>query len=67
MVYTQTDDRDFTVKDVGILFPERIRRLRGVMSLFGLKNGFVKVIQLASYQELAIRAKGRSGQLLIIG
>jgi hypothetical protein len=67
MVYTQTDDRDFTVKNVDILFPERIRRLRGVMSLFGLKNGFVKVIQLVSYQELAIRAKGRSGQLLIIG
>jgi hypothetical protein len=67
MVYTQTDDRDFTVKKVDILFPERIRRLRGVMSLFGLKNGFVKVIQSVSYQELAIRAKGRSGQLLIIG
>jgi hypothetical protein len=67
MVYTQTDDRDFTVKNVDILFPERIRRLRGVMSLFGLKNGFAKVIQLTSCQELAIRAKGRSGQLLIIG
>ena len=61
MVYTQTDDRDFTVKNVDILFAERIRRLRGVMSLFGLKNGFVKVIQLVSYPELAIRAKGRSG------
>jgi len=67
MVYTQTDDRDFTVKNVDILFAERIRRLSGVMSLFGLKNGFVKVIQLISCQELAIRAKGRSGQLLIIG
>ena len=59
MVYTQTDDRDFTVKNVDILFPGRIKRLRGVMSLFGLKNGFVKVIQLVSYQESAIRAKGR--------
>ena len=67
MVYTQTDDRDFTVKNVDILFPGKIKRLRGVMSLFGLKNGFVKVIQSVSYQELAIRAKGRSGQLLIIG
>lgn len=61
MVYTQTDDRDFTVKDVDILFPGRIKRLRGVMSLFGLKNGFVKVIQLVSYQESVIRAKGKSG------
>jgi len=61
MVYTQTDDRDFTVKDVDILFPERIKRLRGVMSLFGLKNGFVKVIQLVSYQKSVIRAKGKSG------
>lgn len=61
MVYTQTDDRDFTVKNVDILFPGKIKRLRGVMSLFGLKNGFVKVIQLVSYQESAIRAKGKSG------
>ena len=61
MVYTQTDGRDFTVKNADILFPGRIKRLRGVMSLFGLKNGFVKVIQLVSYQESAIRAKGRSG------
>lgn len=61
MVYTQTDDRDFTVKNADILFVERIRRLRGVMNLFGLKNGFVKVIQSVSYQELAIRVKGRSG------
>ncbi len=61
MVYTQTDDRDFTAKNADILFLERIKLLRGVMSLFGLKNGFVKVIQSVSYQELAIRAKGRSG------
>jgi hypothetical protein len=27
------------------------------MNLFGLKNGFVKVTQLVSYQGLAIRAK----------
>jgi len=61
MVYTQTDDRDFTVKNADILFPGRIKRLSGVMSLFGLKNGFVKVIQLVSSQESAIRAKGKSG------
>lgn len=67
MVYTLTDDRDFTVKNADILFPGRIKQLRGVMSLFGLKSGFAKVIQLVSYQESAIRVKGRSGQLLIIG
>lgn len=61
MVYTQTDDRDFIVKNADILFRERIKRLRGIMNLFGLKNGFVKVIQLVSYQESAIRAKGKSG------
>jgi hypothetical protein len=61
MVYTQTDGRDFTVKNADILFPGRIKRLRGVMNLFGLKNGFVKVIQSASYQKSAIRVKGRSG------
>ena len=61
MVYSQTDDRDFTVKNADILFPGRIKRLSGVMSLFGLKNGFVKVIQLVTYQESVIRAKGKSG------
>jgi hypothetical protein len=67
MVYTQTDDRDFTVKNADILFPGRINQLRGVMSLFGLKNGFVKAIQSVSCQESVIRAKEKSGQLLIIG
>jgi hypothetical protein len=61
MVYTQTDDRDFTVRNADILFPGRIKRLRGVMSLFGLKNGYAKVIQLVSCQESAIRVKGKSG------
>jgi tRNA(His) 5'-end guanylyltransferase len=61
MVYTLTDDRDFTVKNADILFPGRIKQLRGVMSLFGLKNGFVKVIQLVSCQESVIRARGKSG------
>ena len=61
------DVREFTVRNADILFPYIIKQLRGVMNLFGLKNGFVKVIQSVSYQELAIRAKGRSGQLLIIG
>jgi hypothetical protein len=67
MVYTQTADRDFTVRNADILFPGRIKRLRGVMSLFGLKNGYVKVIQLVSCQESATRVKGKSGQFLIIG
>ena len=61
MVYTQTGGRDFIVKNVNILFPERIKRSREVTSLFGLKNGFVKVIRLVSYQELAVRVKGLSG------
>jgi hypothetical protein len=60
MVYTQTDDRDFTVRNADILFPGRIKQSRGVMSLFGLKNGYVKVIQLVSCQESAIRVKGKS-------
>jgi hypothetical protein len=51
------DVRDFTVRNADILFPYIIRQLRGVMNLFGLKNGFVKVTQLVSYQGLAIRAK----------
>ena len=57
MVYIQTDDRDFTVRNADILFPYRIKELRGVMNLFGLKNGFVKVTQLVSYQGSAKRAK----------
>jgi hypothetical protein len=61
MVYTLTDDRDFTVKNADILFPGRIKQLRGAMNLFGLKNGFVKVIQLLSCQESVIRARGKSG------
>ena len=61
MVYTLTDDRDFTVKNADILFPGRIKQLIGAMNLFGLKNGFVKVIQLVSCQESVIRARGKSG------
>ena len=61
MVNTQTGDRDFTVRNADTLFQEIIKRLNEVMSLVGLKNGFVKVIQLVSYPELAIRAKGQSG------
>ena len=61
MVYTQTDDRDFTVRNADILFPGRIKQSSGVMNLFGLKNGYVKVIQLVSCQESAIRVKGKSG------
>ena len=61
MVYTLTDDRDFNVKNADILFPGRIKQLRGAMNLFGLKNGFVKVIQLVSCQESVIRARGKSG------
>lgn len=61
MVNTQTDDRDFTARNADILFQEAIKRLRGVMSLSGLKNGYVKVIQLVNCQGLAIRVKGKSG------
>lgn len=61
MVYTQTDDSDFTARNADILFPEIIKRLRGVMSLFGLKNGYAKVIQLVNCQGLAIRVKEKSG------
>lgn len=60
MGYTLTADRDFIARDVGILFPGRIKRSREVMNLFGLKNGYVKGIQLISYHELSIRAKGSS-------
>ena len=56
MVYMQMDARDFTVRNADILFPDIIKQLRGVMNLFGLKNGFVKVTQLVSYQGLAVRA-----------
>jgi hypothetical protein len=59
MVNIQTDDRDFTVRNADTLFQETIKQSNEVMSLFGLKNGFVKVIQLVSYPELAIRAKGQ--------
>jgi len=51
------DVREFTVRNADILFPYIIKQLRGVMNLFGLKNGFVKVTQLVSYQESAIKAK----------
>jgi len=46
MVYMQTDGRDFIVRSADILFPGEIKQLRGAMNLFGLKNGFVKVIPL---------------------
>jgi hypothetical protein len=59
MVYIQTDDRDFTVRNAGILFPYTIKELSGVMNLFGLKNGFAKVTPLVSYQGSAKRARER--------
>ena len=55
----QTDDRDFTARSAVILFRYIIKELRRAMNLFGLKNGFVKVTPLASYQELAKKAKGK--------
>ena len=61
MVYTPTDDRDFTVKNVDALFQGRTTPLSGATNMFGSRNGYVKVIQLISYQESAIRAKGNSG------
>jgi len=57
MVNMQMDVRDFTVKNADILFPYTIKELRGVMNIFGLKNGFVKVTQLISCQGLVRRAK----------
>jgi hypothetical protein len=57
MVNMQTDVRDFTVKNADILFPYTIKELKGVMNIFGLKNGFVKVTPLISCQGLVRRAR----------
>jgi len=55
-------DRDFIARNAGILFPERIKQSRGVMSLFGLESGYVKDIQFISYHVLVIRERESSGQ-----
>ena len=55
-------DRDFIARNAGILFRERIKQSRGVMSLFGLESGYVKDIQFISYHVLVIRVRESSGQ-----